>query len=320
MHAKYRHALPQLGEGLFLSDGGIETSLIFLQGQNLPHFAAFDLMRTAEGRAELARYFAPYVDLARAERRGLVLESATWRANPEWGARLGYGPEALDAVNAASIDFLHELRDAGETQETPIVISGCVGPRGDGYAPETEMSAAEAEAYHARQVEVFAAAGADLVTAITMTYVEEGIGIAQAARAAGMPAVVSFTLETDGRLRTGMTLRGAVEACDAATGGHPAYYMINCAHPSHFRDHVAPGAWRARVGGLRANASKMSHAELDEAPELDAGDPAELGRDYAGLIGVFPRLRVLGGCCGTDHRHVEAISHACNHAHAARAA
>jgi homocysteine S-methyltransferase len=311
MQAKYRHALPQMGEKVFLTDGGIETTLIFLDGIELPHFAAFDLLRRPEGWAALRRYYAPYVAIAKRDGRGLVLESATWRSNPEWGAVLGYSPEALDAANAAAIGLIRAIRDAEETPRSPMVLSGCLGPRGDGYAPDRFMSAAEAEDYHGRQVRVFGAAGADLVTAITMTYVEEGIGIARAARSAGIPAAISFTVETDGCLRSGMELREAVDACDAATGGYPAYYMVNCAHPTHFRDKLGGGAWLGRIGGIRANASKMSHAELDEAPELDAGDPRELGQEYRELMALLPRLRVLGGCCGTDHRHIGEISHVC---------
>ena len=315
--ARYRHALPQLGDKLFLTDGGLETTLIFHQGQELPHFAAFVLLGTEAGRAELARYYAPYVEIARRDRRGLVLDTATWRSNPEWGAALGYSPDQLDAINAQAVGFIRAIRDANETPDSPMVLNGCIGPRGDGYAPESHMSAEEAEEYHARQVRVFERAGADMVTAITMTYVEEGIGIARAAKTARIPAAISFTVETDGRLRPGTTLADAIEACDAATGGYPAYYMVNCAHPTHFRDRLAGGAWLGRIGGVRANASKMSHAELDEAPELDAGNPEELGQDYRTLAGLLPRLRVLGGCCGTDHRHIAAISRACSHAHAA---
>jgi homocysteine S-methyltransferase len=317
MQAKYRHALPQMGADIFLTDGGLETTLIFHDGIELPHFAAFDLLRTLEGREALARYYRAYIDVARAEGRGLVLESPTWRANPEWGAVLGYSPEALDAANVEAMALLHELRAAHEVPGFPIVLSGNLGPRGDGYAPDRQMSADEAEGYHGRQVRVLAGAGADLVTVMTMTYLEEAVGVARAARAAGIPAVISFTVETDGRLRTGMRLAEAIEACDAATDGYPAYYMVNCAHPTHFRDALAGGAWLARIGGIRANASKMSHAELDEAPELDAGDPEELGQDYRALAARLPRLRVLGGCCGTDHRHVGAMSRACGHAHAA---
>jgi homocysteine S-methyltransferase len=315
MDAKYRSALPQLGDRLFLSDGGIETTLIFLDGHDLPHFAAFDLLRRPGGRAALKRYYAPYLALARRDGRGLLLESATWRSSPDWGASLGYGPEALDAANAAAIALLREIRDEAETPETPIVVSGCVGPRGDGYAPERHMSAAEAAGYHARQVDVFAAAGADMVSAITMTSLEEGIGVAEAARTAGMPVAVSFTVETDGRLPTGMALGAAIEGCDAATGGYPAYYMVNCAHPSHFAAALV-GDWTARLRGVRANASRMSHAELDNATELDAGDPEALAEDYRALMAALPRLTVVGGCCGTDHRHLAAISAACGHAHA----
>jgi S-methylmethionine-dependent homocysteine/selenocysteine methylase len=193
-----------------------------------------------------------------------------------------------------------------------MVISGCVGPRGDGYDPGRMMSADEAEAYHAAQIGVFAGTEADIVSAITMTYAEEAIGIARAAEAAGMPVVISFTLETDGRLPTGQGLKEAIAAVDAATGWAPLYYMINCAHPTHFASVVASGEpWLQRLKGLRANASKRSHAELDAAPDLDAGDPVELGREYRAIRRGLPHLTVLGGCCGTDHRHVEAISRAC---------
>lgn len=315
MSAPYRNALPQRGDRIFITDGGIETTLIFREGLDLPHFAAFDLLRDRAGRSAIERYYAPYVAIALRDGRGLVLESATWRASADWGDKLGYGPEALDAVNREAIELLLAIRAASETPASPMVVSGCIGPRGDGYAPDRLMSAAEAEDYHAPQVRTFAAAGADLVTVMTVTYVEEAIGVVRAARRAGMPSVVSFTLETDGRLLGGMTLAEAVAACDAATDGAPAYYMVNCAHPTHFRDRLGEGgpeaAWRARIGGVRANASKLSHAELDAAPTLDPGDPAELGGDYRDLMQLLPRLRVLGGCCGTDHHHIDAISRAC---------
>ena len=317
MQAKYRHALPQMDGGrLFLTDGGLETTLIFHEGIELPAFAAFVLLETPEGRSTLRRYFEPYLAVARRDRRGIVLDTPTWRANPEWGAELGYGQEALDAVNADSVAFIAAIRDA-EKAAGPLVLNGVIGPRGDGYAPATTMSIGEAESYHARQVAAFAASAADMVTALTMTYVEEAAGIARAARAAGVPVAISFTVETDGRLRTGMRLDEAIAACDAETGGYPIYYMLNCAHPTHFRGALPEGAWRSRIGGIRANASKMSHAELDAAPELDAGDPAELGRDYRALVAMLPGLRVVGGCCGTDHRHIGEISDACREDHRA---
>ena len=317
MRAKYRHALPQLGERLFLTDGGLETTLIFHDGLALPHFAAFVLLQDAAGRAALERYYRAYIEIALRDRRGLVLDSPTWRANPDWGAELGFDAAALDRINREGVDFVAALRAAHETPESPMVVSGCLGPRGDGYNPASFMTAAEAEDYHSPQIASFAAASADLATVLTMTYVEEAIGVARAARSAALPAAVSFTVETDGHLRSGMSLAEAIEACDAATGGYPVYYMVNCAHPTHFRDHLGGGAWRERIGGIRANASKMSHAELDEAPKLDDGDPVELGQDYVGLMRLLPRVHVLGGCCGTDHRHIGEISRACGHAHAA---
>jgi S-methylmethionine-dependent homocysteine/selenocysteine methylase len=307
----YRDHLPQLDADVFLTDGGIETTLIFDDGLELPDFAAFPLLGDDAGRAALVRYFESYIAVAVRDGVGIVLETPTWRASADWAARLGYTIDQLEETNRASVAFLAELRQRHETASTPIVLSGCIGPRGDGYQVGTAMTADEARTYHALQAGAFARAGADLVTAITMTYAEEAIGLAEAARDAGMPVVISFTVETDGRLPSGQALDEAIEAVDSATGSYPAYYMVNCAHPSHFA-HLLEGspAWSSRLGGVRANASRLSHAELDEAEELDAGDPVELAADYRRLRQLAPALRVLGGCCGTDHRHIDAISNA----------
>ncbi|UUY05562.1 homocysteine S-methyltransferase family protein [Svornostia abyssi] len=303
------HTLPQLCGELFLTDGGIETSLIFHDGLDLPLFAAFDLLKSEQGRAALRRYYEPYMALARERGTGFVLESPTWRASPRWAAELGYTEAELDGLNRQAIALMEDLRGtAGET----IVISGCIGPHDDGYDPSELLSADAAQAYHAVQVRTFADTAADMVTAVTMTYVDEALGIARAAADAGMPAAISFTVETDGRLPSGQPLGEAIEQVDAETGGTPAYYMINCAHPTHFEAVVraGDGAWRERICGLRANASTKSHAELDEATGLDAGDPDDLGARYAALREHLPNLTVLGGCCGTDHRHVRAIAEA----------
>jgi S-methylmethionine-dependent homocysteine/selenocysteine methylase len=310
--AKYRRDLPQLGGRLFLTDGGTETTLIFHEGLELPHFAAFDLLRTAPGTDALRRYFRTYAEIATRLGTGLILESATWRANPDWAGQLGYGSDALAHANREAIRLLEEVRDQYETEHVPIVISGCLGPRGDGYVPSAAMSEGEAEAYHLQQIETFEATAADMISAMTINYVSEGIGIVRAAERAGMPVVISFTLETDGCLPTGETLGSAIEAVDEATGGYASYYGINCAHPSHFQDRLdEAGAWRERIRSIRANASRRSHAELNESADLDAGDPAELATDYAGLTTRLGRLNVMGGCCGTDHRHVERIGEVC---------
>lgn len=309
---RYRNALPQLAGAMFLTDGGIETTLIFHEGLSLPDFAAFHLLQTAQGAAALRKYFCGYAELARRLGTGLILESATWRANADWGERLGYSGAALAAANRQAIQLLEDVRGDGDTQDSPMVISGCVGPRGDGYVADGAMSARQAQRYHQAQIDTFAGTAADMVCAITMNYVDEAIGIAWAAQQAGLPLAISFTLETDGRLPSGQTLRDALRQVDQETSAYPSYFMINCAHPTHFDQVLKPGTpWVSRIRGLRANASRMSHAELNEAPALDAGDPGELGREYADLKRRLQHLNVLGGCCGTDHRHIEQIALAC---------
>ncbi|MFN2467284.1 MAG: homocysteine S-methyltransferase family protein [Gaiellaceae bacterium] len=304
----FRDRLPQFDGPLFLTDGGIETTLIFHQGLDLPEFAAFDLLKDDEGTEALRSYYAPYAELARDRGLGFVLESPTWRANPDWAARIGYGLAELEAMNRKAISLMEELRNVYETPAAPFVISGCVGPQSDGYQPSTRMTPGEAEDYHATQIATFADTAADLVTAITMTYAEEAIGVVRAARRVGMPAVISFTVETDGRLPSEQALGEAIEQVDAETGEAAAYFMVNCAHPTHFAHALAEGEeWVGRIRGLRANASTKSHAELDEAVELDEGDPADLGAQHAALPRRLPNLAVLGGCCGTDHRHVAEI-------------
>ena len=308
----YRNQLPMQGDTLFLTDGGLETTLVFLDGMELPAFAAFPLLDDTGGRARLRSYYREYLELARARGHGFVLEAPTWRANADWGAALGYDATRLADANRRAIDFLAELRDAYDSPQTPVVISGNIGPRGDGYRVETQMSPEQACDYHRAQISTFATTPADLVSAFTLNYAEEAIGVSVAARAEKIPAVISFTVETDGRLPSGESLAAAIRRSDEATGSYPAYYMINCAHPAHFQhllDDPGLPAWRIR--GLRANASRRSHAELDASTDLDDGDPVELGGQYRQLLQQLSELRVLGGCCGTDFRHVEAISRAC---------
>ncbi len=308
---RYREALPQLGSELFLTDGGIETTLIYHEGLELPSFAAFDLLKTREGTAALRKYFTTYAELARQFDIGMILESPTWRANSDWAAQIGYTTDTLAEANRKAINLLQEIRaeyDSGRA----LVISGCLGPRGDGYVVDRAMSVQQAERYHQEQVTTFAATAADMVCAMTMNYVEEAVGIARSAQQANLPVAISFTVETDGKLPTGQSLKAAIEYVDDTTSAYPSYYMINCAHPTHFSQVLAEDAtWLERLGGLRANASHMSHTELDAACVLDTGDPIVLGREYADLKKRLRRLSVLGGCCGTDHRHVEQIIAAC---------
>jgi len=307
-----RFAFPPSDDTIFLTDGGLETTLVFLEGVDLPCFAAFPLLRSEEGRRRLENYFRPYIRTAVERDVGFILDTPTWRANTDWGAKLNVSPTELAEINEEAVRWAAELRNRFSDIPERVLINGVVGPRGDGYRADAQMRAEEAQAYHAPQVEAFRAGGADMVSAVTMNYAEEAIGIARAAEALGLPVVISFTVETDGRLASGETLRSAIERTDRETGHGPAYYMINCAHPTHFEGVLSEADdWVLRIRGLRANASAKSHAELDEATELDPGDPADLARRYRGLRQRMKQLSVLGGCCGTDHRHIAAICEAC---------
>jgi homocysteine S-methyltransferase len=301
MESSRHTTLPQLSGRPVVTDGGLETDLIYHHGVELPDFAAFPLVDSDQGRQLLLRYYREYVDVAKRAGAGLQLETPTWRASADWGDRLGYPAAELRRVNRDSVALLERLRD-----EADLLISGCLGPRGDGYVAGETVDPDDAAAYHAPQIEAFAAGGADLITALTLTGTGEAIGIVRAARAAGLPVAVSFTVELDGRLPDGTPLPVAVSEVDAEAS--PDYFMINCAHPSH----VAPGLttagdWRSRIVGLRANASTRSHEELDAATELDEGDPVELARAQDALRPHLPNLALIGGCCGTDARHVAAM-------------
>ena len=295
----------------FLTDGGIETYLIFDEGLDLPDFAAFTLLKSQDGVAALSNYYRRYLKTAMAHQMGFVFETPTWRASSDWGDRLGYSAQDLAKANANAIALMIELNQEFGSASIPVLISGCVGPRGDGYDPGEVMTADDAAAYHQPQVSALAGAGADLITGITMTNTPEAIGLVRAAGHAERPVVIAFTVETDGRLPTGQALADAISEVDGTTDQPPAWYMINCAHPTHFQDVLDPdAAWTRRIGGLRANASCKSHAELDEAPELDRGDIPDLAQRYGDLCAYLPDLRVLGGCCGTDHHHIGAIAQA----------
>jgi len=292
----------------FIADGGLETVLIYLDGFDLPDFAAFPLLDRDDGRAALDAYYRNYLLLAERHGRGVVLDTPTWRASLDWGARQGYGAERLADVNRRAVAFVRAA--ASRFPAVTAVVNGAVGPRGDGYVVDGAMSVDEAANFHSLQARAFAEAGADMMSAITMTYVEEAIGITRAAQAAGVPIAVSFTVETDGRLPSGQTLGDAIAQVDSVTGRAPAYYLVNCAHPTHFQPVLEQGigsSWMQRIRGVRANASAMSHEELDAATELDRGDIADLADRYRQLQGLVD-LSVVGGCCGTDHEHVEAIA------------
>lgn len=307
----YRNALPQLSGEVFLTDSGLETDLIFNEGFDLPEFASFVLVDDVRGRGALEVYFRRHADIAVQHGCGVILEAPTWRASRDWGSRIGYPAAELRRVNESAAALLSQVRsEYRDAASSPVVVSGCIGPRADAYRPAERMGEGEAEDYHSEQIAILAATEVDLVHAMTITYAAEAIGIARAAAGAGIPAAISFTTETDGRLPDGTSLADAVAAVDAATGGSPVYYGVNCAHPSHFASALPGGPIGPRLRSVRANASRMSHAELDQSPALDAGNPVELADDYLRLHAQHPSISILGGCCGTDARHVQAIADA----------
>lgn len=295
----------------FLTDGGLETDLIFKQNIELPHFAAFPLLDHPNYEHVLRNYFVEYLEIAKMNGTGYILESPTWRANTEWGFKLGYNEKDLFRVNQKAIKHLKELRKSYKNHIDEIMISGQIGPRGDGYQIQEAMTIKEAQKYHSLQIDAFKKAEVDMVSAITMTYTEEAIGICLEALNNELPVVISFTVETDGKLPNGDSLEEAINKVDKTTNNYPLYFMINCAHPTHFIENLkGDGEWKSRIKGIRANASCKSHAELDDSTELDAGNVIELAQWHRELTEHLPELKVYGGCCGTDASHVSAI---CQH-------
>ncbi|UJR14098.1 hypothetical protein I4U23_001094 [Adineta vaga] len=310
--AKYRNQLPQLSGGFFIISGGLETYLVHQKGMNLPYFAAICAMKDQSGCKFIKDYLSTFVLLAQKYGVGVILQSPTWRASPDWLKKLGYSDQDLLSINRQAVDLLVDIREKHETVNSPIIINGGIGPRGDGYNSTIVMSPDEAQTYHSAQINALSQTKADLITAFTLNYSEEAIGIARAAKAASMPIVISFTVETNGQLPNGQSLKEAIELVDNATEKTPIYYMINCAHTSAFEQLLNPEeAWVQRIRGFKGNASKKSHAELNDSKELDDGDPVEFGQCNLALLNKLKNVNILGGCCGTDIRHVEETCKAC---------
>jgi S-methylmethionine-dependent homocysteine/selenocysteine methylase len=286
----------------WVTDGGLETDLTFLRGIDLPEFAAFPLVQDTAGTAVLESYYADYAAIARTAGAGLVLETPTWRANPDWGAKLGYEAAALDQVNKQAIDLVRRVAAASEVPR--VMVSGAIGPRGDGYVAAGHRSE-EAAHYHELQLRSFAEAGVDVAHAMTLSEPAEAVGIVQAARSVGVMIGISFTVETDGRLPDGTPLGRAVELVDDQAA--PDWYGVNCAHPTHVLPALDGGEWQSRLRGFRPNASTLTHAELDVMEVLDKGDQELLGSTTAQLLLGVPSITTLGGCCGTDASHVAAL-------------
>jgi len=307
---RYRNSLPQLSGSIFLADAGVETDLMFNHGIEIREFAAHTLLPDPKGRAALTKYFEGFLNLANEQGTGFILDTVTWKAHRHWAEKLSASEPELKVANEECVQFINELRARFSKNAQPIVLNGVIGPRGDAYRPEQVIAIDAAEDYFSQQLGWLAATEVDMVTALTFNQAGEAAGLARAARKVGLPVVVSFTVETNGRLPNGQSIAEAITEVDTATESYPSYYMINCAHPDHFDGVLHDVHWARRIRGIRANASRRSHAELDAAPELDAGNPLELGRQYRSLATRMPWLNVFGGCCGSDLRHVTEIAHA----------
>jgi homocysteine S-methyltransferase len=289
-----------LAGSAWVTDGGLETDLIFHRGFDLPDFASFPLVDDADGAGALASYVRDYAAVAAAAGVGVLVETPTWRANADWAAPLGYDAAALVRVNRDAVALVRRALGGAD----PALVSGSVGPRGDGYRVGGD-DPDEAAAYHRPLVASLAAAGVDLVHAMTMTGAAEAIGVVRAARDVGVPVAISFTVETDGRLPDG---RGLAATLDRLERDAPAdWYGVNCAHPSHLVPALDGAAWQDRLTWFRPNASTLSHVELDELETLDEGDLDLLVGSTRGVRTAVPSIAVLGGCCGTDVRHVAAL-------------
>jgi len=304
----YRKNLPQKSGELFLADAGVETDLIFNHGIDIREFAAHTLLPDAVGRKALADYFRGFLSLARDCNTGFILDTQTWKAHLHWADDLQATEYELRKANEDSVAFIAGIRREFSENKKPVVLNGVVGPTSDAYAPEDRVGAKKAEAYHSRQLGWLAETEVDMVTGMTFPRTDEAVGFVRAAANVGLPAVISFTVETDGLLPTGRPLGDAISMVDDSTAGAAAYFMVNCAHPDHFFHIFDDSDWTRRVKGMRCNASRLSHAELDECEVLDDGNPVEFGMHYQEILKKMPWLNVFGGCCGSDLRHVTQIA------------
>lgn len=302
---------------LYLTEGGIETELMYRWGFDLPQFAMYPLLDNPAAMDTMRGMYRRLLDVAARHGMGALMGGLDYRASPDWAALLGYSAAGLEEANLRSIDFLRGVAAEYAGQVDDILVQGFVGPRGDAYALNRTITEAEAEDYHAVQLATLAKAGVDLAWGFTLNNVAEATGIVRAASRLGVPVAISLTLDADGRLKSGPSLRDAIAAIDAATDGSAAFFSINCSHPDEFAPALEPGDWIARVRGLRPNASRMDKGALCQIGYLEEGDPVELGQQAGALARRYPHMDIWGGCCGCIETHLEEIARNVVAAHAA---
>ena len=300
---------PRLKDKIYLTEGGTETEILYKWGYALPEFAMFPLLDNPEADAVIRDMYRRYFDVAAEHNTGMLVLGHDYRASPDWGAKLGYSPEGLAEMERRTVRFLDEIRAEYSAKVTDAYIAGCIGPRGDAYGTGAEIGENEAEDYHSVQLPTLRETPADMAIAVTFNNIPEAVGVIRAAEGIGLPIGVSLTLTTESRLRSGPTLRKAVETIDERTNGAAAWFGTNCSHPLEFEPALADeGPWIERLRYMRPNAVKMEKLALCKLGHLEDGDPVELGHQMGDLARRYPQMDLLGGCCGTDERHLDEIA------------
>lgn len=301
---------PDQRDGVFyLAEGGQETEIMYRHGHELPEFAMYPLLDKPAAMADLKTMYERVLATAAEHGFTALISGLDYRGSPDWGGKLGYSNAALTDALEQSIAFLRDVARPYQEQGNEVLIGGVIGPRGDAYSLNRTITAEESEDYHAFQLEVLKRAKVDIVTAMTFNNVPEAVGVARAASRVGLPLTIAFTLDSNHRLKSGPSLRQAIESVDAETGeDRPDFYGINCSHPLEFEPALEPGDWIKRVRSLRPNASAMDKIALCKIGHLEDGDPVDLGRRMGALSRRYPHIDVWGGCCGTWDRHLGEIA------------
>ncbi|MCB8822139.1 homocysteine S-methyltransferase family protein [Microvirga rosea] len=297
---------------VFLTDGGIETRLIYEFSLGLRDFASFPELFDSRGRAALRKVYTSYLDVAAQSGRPMLIGSPTWRAHPDGLRHAGFGePDDLTRVNTEAVSFLRELRREMKL-EKQVYIAGVIGPRGDGYRAEGAPQTEEAQHYHHAQARALADAGVDFLYAPTFASRTELIGVALAMAGTGCTYALAPVINGHGDLPDGSSLSEVISFIDATVQPRPLYYLTGCVHASTFSDAVADDdrlqpLMPKRLVGMKANASALPPEKLNDLDHVEGDEPAAFARGILNLHNKYS-LRILGGCCGTDAGHIRALA------------
>lgn len=295
-----------------LGEGAVIERLRRAPGIRLDdHVVNSALIYQESGRAALETIYRQYLAIGQRYQLPLLLSTPTWRAGRERIAAAGLAGRDLNGDNTR---FLAKLRDGSGDYARQVAICGLMSCRGDAYKPDEAMSADAAADFHAWQADALAAAGVDFLLAATLPALSEALGLARAQAATGLPYVISFVARREGTLLDGTPLSVAISTIDAAVTPRPLAYLVNCTHASIFRSALlnernSSPLVKQRVIGLLANTAALSPEELNERTDLVEEAPAVFGRSVAALRSELG-MKILGGCCGTDQRHIECLARA----------